>query len=138
MLPRCGRFISPNGCYRSPSLIAFDVRDSYGIGAEGERGRAATQKVLTSAALLTRASIKTANVVAIKHASLRFSVGILFDCIVILAGDGYRRIGVPNKEECENIGKGRRARRLTSSNSFSVDAILSVPSVYMHFTISTH
>lgn len=44
--------------------------------------------MLTSAALLTRASIKTVDVVA-KHASLRFSVGNLFDCIVILAGDGY-------------------------------------------------
>lgn len=99
MLSRRGRFIFPNGCYRSLPLIVFDVRDSYRVV------ESVTRKVLTSAALLTRASIKTADVVA-KHASLRFSVGILFDCTVILVGDGYRYISVPNKEECENIGKG--------------------------------
>lgn len=123
-MPQYRRFIFPNGCYRSLPLIVFDVRDSYRIV------QLVTLKVLTSAALLTWTSIKTADVVA-KHASLRFSVEILFDCAVILVG--YMCISVSNKEKCKNIGKGDGCWRVWAV--FVIGAILSIPSIDEYFTL---
>jgi hypothetical protein len=66
---RRARFIFRNGCYRSPSVIVFDVRVP---GHFPQRVANARQMLALPAALLTWAFIKMADVVA-AHASWRFS-----------------------------------------------------------------